>query len=140
MENGIERTDARLKQHVGAIIKFHRVGKNWSQDAVCHELGVNRSYLSKVESGAVCASLDMLVKITRVLEIDPNLYFQPFADSPFESAETASSDLIKSIVELDEVSVTPEATKIILSNLELFNDQKVVDLVVNLLRKQKVDA
>jgi transcriptional regulator with XRE-family HTH domain len=60
-----------IRQLFAANLRRLRHRKGLSQEALAHEAGVNRSYLSKLEKGASYAGLEILDKLAGVLEIDP---------------------------------------------------------------------
>jgi len=41
------------------------------QEALAHEAGVNRTYMSKLEKGGSFVGLEHMVKLAKVLEVEP---------------------------------------------------------------------
>lgn len=50
------------------IIKAIREDKNIKQQELADEIGINRSYLSAIETGVFRPTVDVLIKIARVLD------------------------------------------------------------------------
>ena len=48
-----------------------RQKKGLSQEALAHEAGVDRTYISALERSVYGASIDMMDKLAKVLEIEP---------------------------------------------------------------------
>jgi putative transcriptional regulator len=49
------------------VIKFIRNEKDMSQQELANEVGINRATLSMIETGTVLPTIDILLKIARVL-------------------------------------------------------------------------
>jgi len=45
--------------------------RGWSQEALAHEAGVNRSYMSGVEKGGPYVGLEVFGKIAEALQVEP---------------------------------------------------------------------
>ncbi len=52
-------------------LRRHRQRKGLSQEALAHEAGVDRTYISALERSVYGASIDMIEKLAKVLEIAP---------------------------------------------------------------------
>ncbi len=52
-------------------LRRHRQKKGLSQEALAHEAGVDRTYISALERSVYGASIDMIDKLANVLEIEP---------------------------------------------------------------------
>lgn len=48
-----------------------RKEKGLSQEALAHEVDMDRSYLSNVETAVTGVGIDLIEKIAQVLEVDP---------------------------------------------------------------------
>lgn len=59
---------AQIRRSVGGNIKRLRVAQGMTQGTLAGMVGINRPYLSRIESGSENASIDMLIKITEGLE------------------------------------------------------------------------
>lgn len=55
---------------IGMNIKLVRVRNGWSQAELAHKLGVEQSYVSRVESGSVAASCQKVYEIIHLLGCD----------------------------------------------------------------------
>ena len=60
-----------LRQVFAANLRRLRHAKGLSQEALAHEAGVNRSYMSKLEKGATYVGLEIVGKLARVLGVEP---------------------------------------------------------------------
>jgi transcriptional regulator with XRE-family HTH domain len=59
-------------RHVFAInLRRLRTEKGYSQEALAHEAGVNRTYMSKLETGGSFVGLELMVKLAKVLQVEP---------------------------------------------------------------------
>ena len=52
------------------VIKALREDKKISQQELANEIGINRTYLSAIETGTMLPTIDVLLKISRVLECE----------------------------------------------------------------------
>lgn len=60
-----------IRQVFAANLRRLRHAKGLSQEALAHEAGVNRSYLSRLEKGATYAGLEIIARLAAVLAIEP---------------------------------------------------------------------
>jgi transcriptional regulator with XRE-family HTH domain len=60
-----------LRQVFAANLRRLRHEKVLSQEALAHEAGVNRSYLSKLETGTTYVGLEIIGKLADVLGVEP---------------------------------------------------------------------
>jgi transcriptional regulator with XRE-family HTH domain len=59
-------------RHVFATnLRRLRTEKGYSQEALAHDAGVNRTYMSKLEKGGSFVGLELMVKLAKVLEVEP---------------------------------------------------------------------
>jgi transcriptional regulator with XRE-family HTH domain len=59
-------------RHVFATnLRRLRTEKGYSQEVLAHEAGVNRTYMSKLEKGGSFVGLELMVKLAKVLEVEP---------------------------------------------------------------------
>lgn len=58
-------------QYIGQRIKKIREEKKWTQTQLSKELDVSITHLSLVESGKKSPSLNLVLKIADILEVDP---------------------------------------------------------------------
>lgn len=49
-----------------------RSERSLSQEALAHDAGVDRTYISALERGVYGATIDMIDKLARVLEVEPS--------------------------------------------------------------------
>jgi transcriptional regulator with XRE-family HTH domain len=52
-------------------MQAHRRARGLSQEALAHEAGVDRAYMSAIERSVNSATLDMVEKIAKVLDVEP---------------------------------------------------------------------
>jgi len=60
-----------LRQVFATNLRHHRHAKGLSQEALADRAKINRTYLSKLETGATWAGLEIIGKLARVLKVDP---------------------------------------------------------------------
>ncbi|NGO55262.1 helix-turn-helix domain-containing protein [Allomesorhizobium camelthorni] len=58
-------------------LRRHRQKKKLSQEALAHEAGVDRTYISALERGVYGASIDMVDKLAKVLGVEPAALLDP---------------------------------------------------------------
>ena len=58
-------------------VRLLRVGKNWSQEALALECGLDRTYVSAVERSRWNVSLSNIEAIAKALEVEPWLLLKP---------------------------------------------------------------
>jgi transcriptional regulator with XRE-family HTH domain len=59
-------------RHVFATnLRRLRTEKGYSQETLAYEAGVNRTYMSKLEKGGSFVGLELMVKLAKVLEVEP---------------------------------------------------------------------
>lgn len=57
-----------------------REKKKLSQEALAHEAGVDRTYISALERSVYAATIDMVEKLATVLEVEPATLLDPRSD------------------------------------------------------------
>jgi transcriptional regulator with XRE-family HTH domain len=60
-----------LRQVFAANLSGIRNAKGLSQEALAHEAGVNRAYLTKIEGGGTWVGLEIIDKLASALEVEP---------------------------------------------------------------------
>lgn len=65
-----------ISELVGTNLRKARAAKGWSQDELSFQSGVDRSYLSEVESGMKNVGVKRLDALARALEIDIAAFFK----------------------------------------------------------------
>jgi transcriptional regulator with XRE-family HTH domain len=60
-----------LQEVLAANLRRLRAARGWSQEALAHESGVNRTYLSSVERAERNISIDNIGRIAKALEVEP---------------------------------------------------------------------
>jgi len=58
------------KKLLGQRIQEIRKNKGWSQEALSEKAETSQNYLSRIESGKENPTLDMLIKLSRALEVE----------------------------------------------------------------------
>lgn len=61
-----------MKYKLGQAIKQARENKNLTQEELSNAVGISRSYISDVEHDRYKPSVDTLVELSRVLDLDLN--------------------------------------------------------------------
>lgn len=57
---------------IADLIYLKRVNLKMTQEELAKEVGVNRSFISKVENGVKKPSMDLTIKIAKALDLDLN--------------------------------------------------------------------
>lgn len=57
-------------------LRKYRLLADLSQEALAHEAGVDRTYISALERSVYSASLDMIERLALVLNIEPNVLLE----------------------------------------------------------------
>jgi transcriptional regulator with XRE-family HTH domain len=66
-----------LREVLAANLRRLRAARGWSQEALAHESGVNRTYLSSVERAERNISIDNIERIAKALELEPWRLLKP---------------------------------------------------------------
>lgn len=66
-----------LRDVFAANLRRLRNAKRLAQDDLAYEAEVSRSYLSQLEKGAFYASLKIVAKLAKALEVDPAELLKP---------------------------------------------------------------
>lgn len=56
-------------ERFGAVVRWHREARGWSQELLAHQAGLNRSYLGEIERAAAMPSLATAAKVAQALEL-----------------------------------------------------------------------
>lgn len=71
-----------IRSAVGARVCALRTQSGQSQDQLAQMVGINRSHLSKVESGKANVSIDYLIKIANGYDVPLTFFFAGMENSP----------------------------------------------------------
>jgi len=55
-------------------LRKYRLQAKLSQEALAHEAGVDRTYISALERSVYSASIDMIERLSSVLQVEPSLF------------------------------------------------------------------
>ena len=66
-----------LRVRVGLNIQNTRYSRKLSQEALAFSAGIDRSYVSEIELAKSSVSLDILERLARALEVDPQELLAP---------------------------------------------------------------
>ncbi|WP_338150838.1 helix-turn-helix transcriptional regulator [Bradyrhizobium elkanii] len=61
---------------VAANLRRIRRERGFSQETLAYEADINRTYISKLEKGATWVGLEILVKLSAVLQVEPADFLQ----------------------------------------------------------------
>lgn len=61
-----------MREVFGANLVRLRQARGLSQEALAHEAGIDRTYVSALERGVYSASLDMVERLSKALEVEPH--------------------------------------------------------------------
>jgi transcriptional regulator with XRE-family HTH domain len=61
-----------LRDVFAANLRKARQAKGWSQEELAHRARINRTYLSKLETGATWAGLEVIAKVSKALGVEPS--------------------------------------------------------------------
>jgi transcriptional regulator with XRE-family HTH domain len=67
----------RLRQRFATNLVRARHDRKLTQEALAHEAGVDRTYISMIENRSVSVSLDKIESLACALKIDPSEFFMP---------------------------------------------------------------
>ena len=59
------------RQILAVNIRLLRHQRGLSQEALAHEAGIDRSYMSKIERGGTYAGLEIIAKLAGILGVEP---------------------------------------------------------------------
>ncbi|MDL2233554.1 helix-turn-helix domain-containing protein [Ruminococcaceae bacterium OttesenSCG-928-L11] len=90
-----------VKKSLGTTMKNARNALNMTQDQLAERLKVTKRYIMHLESSRKKPSYDLLFKIIRELNIQPDLIFYP--EKP--SKDSRIEDLIRMLYNCDERSI-----------------------------------
>ncbi|HQN55174.1 MAG TPA: helix-turn-helix transcriptional regulator [Novosphingobium sp.] len=66
-----------LRQIFARNLRYWRLRRGLSQEALAHSAGTDRTYISSLERQRYSASIDVIEAIARVLEVEPAALFAP---------------------------------------------------------------
>lgn len=66
-----------MRQTFAANLRRLRHARGFSQEDLAYEAEVNRTYVSKLETGASYVGLEIIGKLADVLNADPAEFFKP---------------------------------------------------------------
>ncbi|MGY4155603.1 transcriptional regulator with XRE-family HTH domain [Bradyrhizobium sp. USDA 4461] len=66
-----------LRQVFAANLRRFRHAKGLSQETLAYEAGVNRTYMSKLEKGGTFVGLEIIGKLSKVLDVEPAEFLKP---------------------------------------------------------------
>lgn len=109
-------------QYIGLRIAYFRKMRNLTQAKLAEKVGINKNYLSQIESGSTnkAISLPLLIRVAKILEIElsvlvdlsdldktKNELHRQLDDlkSIFEEAKQLNDELDKMIAEMDKFEV-----------------------------------
>jgi len=64
-----------LRQVFATNLRRIRHQRKLSQEALAHDAGVDRAYMSRVERGVTHVGLEIIGRLAEVLEVDPAEFF-----------------------------------------------------------------
>jgi len=70
-----------IREDFARNLRKLRQQKGLSQEALAHEAGIDRTYISALERGVYSASLTMVEKLAKVLGVEPTMLLQRAARS-----------------------------------------------------------
>ncbi|HEY6528640.1 MAG TPA: helix-turn-helix transcriptional regulator [Cellvibrionaceae bacterium] len=91
----MNKSNEPITQAFGQKIRATRKSFGWSQEALAHRAGLNRSYLGQIERGETLVSIVTIEKLARAFRQSLSILLselpeKDLSDSP-ETAEAASS-------------------------------------------------
>jgi transcriptional regulator with XRE-family HTH domain len=66
-----------IREVLARNLRRCRQAKGLSQEALAHEAGVDRTYISALERSAYSASITMVDRLAKVLGVEPSALLQP---------------------------------------------------------------
>jgi len=120
---------SRILQIKGGYMKLHdklvklRKERQWSQTVLCEQVGINITYLSRLENGKSQPSGDMLWKIAKAFGVSMDYFMDEDAD---EATPVTIKD--KNLVERLEL----------IDSLEDSDRQTIINVIDSMLTKKKM--
>jgi transcriptional regulator with XRE-family HTH domain len=74
-------TTYTVKQHIGKLIKQHRLEQKLTQQELATLIGADRQYIWNLENGRINLSLNYLDKIILKLKCTHNDFFRPIINN-----------------------------------------------------------
>jgi transcriptional regulator with XRE-family HTH domain len=68
----MRKDDAKVAKSFGAVLRECRAAAKLSQEALAHEAGLERTYISFLERGLRQPSLRVVIALARPLKVAPN--------------------------------------------------------------------
>jgi len=66
-----------LREVFASNLRRFRHAKGLSQEALADAAGINRTYVSKLETSATWAGLEIISKLAPVLDVEPSDFLKP---------------------------------------------------------------
>ena len=66
-----------IKITIGALIRQKRIAKNWTQEKLSSEAGINNRFLQKIEAGDRTPSILTLFKLAQAFGVTPDKLLMP---------------------------------------------------------------
>jgi transcriptional regulator with XRE-family HTH domain len=82
----------QLAKALGERIRAQRKAKGFSQDALAHSCGVDRSYMGRIERGEVNITVEKLYRIATTLECEPQFLLPETYSLRELASDLAASD------------------------------------------------
>lgn len=126
---------ARIAQHVGEILLLYRTRRGYTQAFVAKSVGLKQaSSIARFEQGKSSPSLDTLIRLTMLLEIDPNKFFHglvlPAPEDPSPTPPPLSMAELEDIVEPFR---DPNIRRVVANSLHQLDDPEAADFVEGLI-------
>ncbi len=127
---------ARIAKHIGDILLLNRDRKGFTQAYVAEEVGLrNASSINRWEAGKRIPPLEVLIRLTIILEIDPRDYFYGLVIPKIEDPEADEPPLsLEELKNLVQPFRDPKLRRVVESSLGDLDDQQTVSLVEALLK------
>jgi transcriptional regulator with XRE-family HTH domain len=71
-----------IRKVFGANVRRHRVAANLSQATVAERMGIDRAYISMIESGGQNATLISILEVAEALRVHPSVLLMETDDTP----------------------------------------------------------
>ena len=71
-----------IREILAANLKRLRKAKGLSQEELAHQVGIDRTYVSALERRVYAASIDLVERLAKALEVEPQTLHEPPAPNP----------------------------------------------------------
>ncbi|MFO1117567.1 MAG: helix-turn-helix transcriptional regulator [Beijerinckiaceae bacterium] len=129
-----QEDEAEINVHIGHRLRMRREYLKFSQEKVGDHIGVSFQQIQKFEKGANRIAADQLLRVSRLLQVDPNYFYEGLVDR--DSGRTGFAER-QSVLSVDETLEGVELNRAFITIRSKKLRRTIVELVVALAEKSK---